>query len=63
MTPLTYRLVVLRSALRLQKKGIQANPTGTATAIMKRLYGFKGTPDQCIEECNRLIQEAQERGE
>jgi len=62
MDPLTYRLVVMKSALRLQKKGIQANPTGTATAIMKRLYGFKGNPDECIAECERLLEIARANG-
>lgn len=52
-----YRLIVLKSALELQKKipGMKISRGVSASAVAKRNFGMKGNIDKLIQQTQDLI--------
>ena len=60
-----YRLIVLKSALELQKKipGIKVTRGVTASALAKRNFGMKGNLDNLIRQTQERIDAFRQRGQ
>jgi hypothetical protein len=52
-----YRLIVLRSALRLEKLGMKRRGR-SALAIVKEEFGLKGNRDSVYEQFDRIVNDA-----
>lgn len=50
------RVLVLRSALRLECKGLKRRGR-SAYAIVKQEFGFKGSKERVLEQLNQWIKE------
>lgn len=50
----TYRLHVLRQAIKLEMKGL-TNSRGSVTAMVKREFGFKGNRQRVLEQLEQVI--------
>ena len=51
-----YRLVVLKSALKLEIKGIRMHRGRTAYSIIKKEFGFKGDRQRVLDQFETMIQ-------
>ena len=53
-----YRLFVLRSALKLEIKGLRMSRGATAYSVVKREFGFKGTREAVYTQlCEHIEKE------
>ena len=52
-----YRLIVLRSALKLEIKGIRMNRGRTAYSIIKEEFGLKGNRQRVLEQFEELLKD------
>ena len=52
-----YRLIVLRSALKLEIKGIRMNRGRTAYSILKEEFGLKGNRQRVLEQFEELLKD------
>lgn len=50
-----YQLLVWRSAIRLEAKGLKHSSGRSVTAHVKRVLGVKGNRDKVLAELERLI--------
>ena len=53
------RILTLRSALKLELKGLKMSRGISAYAIIKREFGFKGNKARVLEQLNAFIDEWQ----
>ena len=51
-----YRLVVLKSALKLEIKGMRMHRGRTAYSIIKKEFGFKGDRQRVLDQFETMIQ-------
>ena len=52
-----YRLIVLRSALKLEIKGIRMHRGRTAYSIIKEEFGLKGNRQRVLEQFEELLKD------
>ena len=51
-----YRLVVLKSALKLEIKGIRMHRGRTAYSVIKKEFGLKGDRQRVLDQFETMIQ-------
>jgi uncharacterized protein (DUF2141 family) len=56
-----YRLVVLKSALKLEIKGIRMHRGRTAYSVIKKEFGFKGDRQRVLDQFETMIQRDSKR--
>lgn len=57
-----YRVLTLRSALRLECKGLKMSRGRTVYSIVKSEFGFKGNKQNVLNQLNTWIDENIKRG-
>jgi len=53
-----YRLATLRSALKLESKGLRMGKGPTALSILRKEFGYKGTRDAILAQVTQDVAEA-----
>jgi len=57
LTPEDFQLLVLRSALRLEVKGMRRSRRPSAATVVKQKFGLKGTNAKVLEQYEAILRE------